>query len=95
MDTQFRNTFTYGPDISRISNGQAFDTCLNTRPGAGISQAIKPPDINIRFVKLQHKNIVAMRLHDVNIPLSAVLRLDQPKSRVRDLERVFLIDFAG
>jgi hypothetical protein len=66
IDPQFRDAFTYGLNVSRISGSQPLDPCQDTSTRMYVAQAIEPLSVYVGFTNLNHDPIVATWLRAVN-----------------------------
>jgi hypothetical protein len=68
IDSQFRNTFTDRRNVTRVSQCESLDPCLDARPRVKISQAVEPFREEIGLADLHHLGSVASWLHLVKVP---------------------------
>ncbi len=74
INTHFRNSFTYRPNISGIAQSQSLDSCLNVRTPTNILQIINPFGEYFGFANFNHDFNVAQGLHIVNRFLGGLMR---------------------
>jgi len=73
VDSQFRDTFTNGFNISGVSSSKSLDPCLDARSRLQVMQAVEPLSEVSGFANFNHTTTVVARLQIVNVHM-AVLR---------------------
>lgn len=86
VDSQLRDTFTNGLDISWVSGSEPFDPCLDARSRLKVAQVVEPLSEEAGFANFNQEATVAAWLHIVNT-MRAVLRCPTKGSVLNGTDR--------
>jgi len=65
VDTQFRDTFTHGSDVTEISKRQAAQSNKNPRAGLAVTKLREPAGVFVRLANFNHRSIVSCGIQSV------------------------------